>query len=307
MENEIKKAIEILNRGGVIIFPTDTTFGIGCRIDREDAVEKLYRIKKRPSSQSSPVLVDTVKMARELADVSQEIIDKLIEPYWPGALTIVMKCKIDKIPILVRGGGNTIGLRIPADQTARSVIRGIGVGLIASSANFSGCPTPFRMEDLDREIVKLVDYVIPGETKFKKASTVIDCSKKPWKILRQGAIEISNIKSKMSETNEKKKVTLIIDTSSNKQIKAGIRIEGKENVIVRELDSKKAQIVLPMIEEVLKKNKLSLEDLSLIEVNEGPGSFTGLRVGVSVANALGFALKIPINGKKLGDYVTVKY
>lgn len=101
--------------------------------------------------------------------------------------------------------------------------------------------------------------------------------------------------------------TLLLDTSSNKEIKVGIRINGKEDFLSREMDSRKAQVVLPLIQEVLKKHKLSLKDLASIEVNDGPGSFTGLRVGVSVANALGFALKIPVNGNKIGKYATVKY
>lgn len=100
---------------------------------------------------------------------------------------------------------------------------------------------------------------------------------------------------------------LIIDTSDNKQISVGLKIDNKEFVKTRKLDTTKAQAALPMIEKILSEKKLSLQDLDSIEVNAGPGSFTGIRVGLSIANALSFSLKIPVNGKKLGDFVTGSY
>lgn len=100
--------------------------------------------------------------------------------------------------------------------------------------------------------------------------------------------------------------TLIIDTSSNKEIEVGLKMDDKEFVLKNTVD-RKNQEVLPLIEKLLKKHKLSLKDLNSIEVNPGPGSFTGLRVGVSIANTLGFLLKIPINGKKVGEYVEPVY
>ncbi len=101
--------------------------------------------------------------------------------------------------------------------------------------------------------------------------------------------------------------TLIIDTSSNKEVIVGLDIDGDKMFDKRLLDHRKAQVVLPMIDEILKKNKLDLKDLTGIEVNTGPGSFTGLRVGVSIANAFGFVLKIPINGESVSKTVEPRY
>jgi len=86
---------------------------------------------------------------------------------------------------------------------------------------------------------------------------------------------------------------LLIDTSSNKLISVGIRINGKEYFIKRKIGKHKAQVVLPMIDKLLRQYKVSLKDLRSIEVNAGPGSFTGIRVGMAIANALSFSLKIP--------------
>ncbi len=205
MNNHIQKAIEILKNGGIVIFPTDTAFGIGCLIDDEKAVQKLFKIRKRPQEKATPVLVDTVKMAEDYVQkISQEVINKLIEPYWPGALTIVLKCKTEKVPELVRGSGDTLGVRIPNHPIARSLIRSVGKPILGPSANFAGEKTPYATQDLDPELIKLVDYVVPGECTIKqparhasqlagvagRASTVIDCTQKSWKVLRQGAIQL---------------------------------------------------------------------------------------------------------------------
>lgn len=189
--DEISKAIRILKDGGIVIFPTDTAFGIGCRIDDEDAVKRLFAVRKRPENKAVPVLVSSFHMAQEyLQEVPQDVIEKLVNPYWPGALTIVLKSKTEKIPLLVRGGTNTLGVRVPDHLTTLALINGVGIPLVGTSANFAGEQTPYTFEDLDKELVKMVDFVVPGECHTKQASTVIDCTVKPWKILRQGHIRL---------------------------------------------------------------------------------------------------------------------
>src|SRR5437762_1025561 len=92
--------------------------------------------------------------------------------------------------------------------------------------------------------------------------------------------------------------TLFIDTASNKEITIGLFIDEQKYFLKKELGFHKAQVVLPLIDELLKKHKLTIKDINALEVNKGPGSFTGVRVGVSVANALSYALGVPVNGKK---------
>ncbi|OGH15089.1 MAG: hypothetical protein A2860_00155 [Candidatus Levybacteria bacterium RIFCSPHIGHO2_01_FULL_37_33] len=100
---------------------------------------------------------------------------------------------------------------------------------------------------------------------------------------------------------------LVIDTLDSKNIRVGIKINGKSKYISFKAKVLKAQAVLPLIDKVLKVNNLKLKDINEIRINTGPGSFTGLRVGISIANTLGFFLKIPINGKKVGELVEPKY
>jgi L-threonylcarbamoyladenylate synthase len=189
----VTKAIEVLKRGGIVIFPTDTAFGIGCRIDREDTVKRLFRIRQRPTNQAVPVLVSGIEMAKIYLTPLSDNVRLLMENYWPGGLTIIHPCKIGLTPPLVRGFGSTLGVRMPDHEIALKLIEKVGVPILGASANFSGKPTPYNFSDLDPKLTKLVDYVVPGVCKTKRASTVIDCSVTPWKILRQGNVKVNII------------------------------------------------------------------------------------------------------------------
>jgi len=100
---------------------------------------------------------------------------------------------------------------------------------------------------------------------------------------------------------------VFIDTTSNEIIKVGLEIDGKMDLREESHEKKKAQIVLALIEELLVKHTITLQDITEIEVNPGPGSFTGIRVGIAIANTLGTVLQIPINGKKVGELIEAIY
>src|ERR1035437_4532447 len=192
MNNQIDQAVKVLNQGGIVIFPTDTAFGIGCKIDNENAAQRLFRIRNRPESQAVPVLVSDLEMARKyIEEISEDVIKKLVNPYWPGALTIVLKANKEKIFDLVRGGGEKAGIRTPNHPTILEIIKKVGVPVLGPSANFHGESTPYKFEDLSLRLTSLVDYVVKGECSVKQASTVIDCTQAPWKVLRQGAINVN--------------------------------------------------------------------------------------------------------------------
>jgi len=191
MNDQIKEAIDILNKGGIVIYPTDTAFAIGCKVSDEKVVERLFQLRRRPETKAVPVLIDSLEMARRyVTDVPIVVREELMEKYWPGALTIVLPCLSDNVASLVLGGGKTIGLRIPNHSVAREIIRGVGEGIIGCSANFAGDATPYTFEDLDPELITLVDCVVSGKATLQQTSTVVDCSVEPWKILREGAIKL---------------------------------------------------------------------------------------------------------------------
>lgn len=193
--NKIDKAIEVLRKGGIIIFPTDTAFGIGCRMDDEKAVRRLFKIRRRPENQAFSVLTSSIEMTeRYLKPLSHGVLE-LMKEYWPGAITLILQCIKEKVPGDVRAGGNTLGVRMPNNKIILSIIEGAGVPILGPSANFHGEKTPYYFKDLDPKLVKLVDYVVPGERvsrrkRINTASTVINCAQIPWEVIRQGVIEL---------------------------------------------------------------------------------------------------------------------
>ena len=191
MRKLIQKAVKILNSGGIVIFPTDTAFGIGCRVDMPQSVARLFKLKKRPLNQAVPVLASDLAMAEKyLLSPLPNNVRRLMNDYWPGALTVIYKSKPDKISPPVAGVNQTLGIRIPNHDLILKVIRQAGVQLLGPSANFHGKPTPYKTEDLDTELKGIVDLVIGGDCPLKQASTVIDCSKSEWKIVRQGSVAV---------------------------------------------------------------------------------------------------------------------
>ena len=189
---DLNQAIKVLKEGGIVIFPTDTAYGIGCRMDDEKAIRRLFDLRRRPPVQAVPVLVDSITQAEKyLVPPLPDNVRHLMKRYWPGALTVIYPCSTSKVPELVRGGGTTLGVRMPNHEIALSLIKGIGVPLLGPSANFHGRATPYSFADLDRELVKLVNYVIKGECRLREASTVVDCSKRQWRVIRQGAVVVN--------------------------------------------------------------------------------------------------------------------
>lgn len=285
---KINEAIDVLNSGGIVIFPTDTAFGIGCRIDSEDSVKRLFHIRKRPMTQATPVLVSSISMAKQYLQPVSKTVEELMNTCWPGGLTIVYRCITDKIPSLVRGGRDTLGVRMPDHELTLELINRVGVPILGPSANFHGEKTPFAYSDLNPDLLKLVDYVLPGECKTKIPSTVIDCSVTPPKIIRQGAVVVDAMKIP---------VILAINTSQRDTTKVSLTVNGKHVEKSSPSRAQASQTLLPLIDELLKEQQLTIQDVTSIMVHTGPGSFTGLRVGASVANALGWSLKIPVNGR----------
>lgn len=190
MRKIIEDGIRIFQNGGLIIFPTDTAFGIGCRMDMVKSVERLFQIRNRPLSQATPVLVSSIEMAEAYYQNISNDMRILMSKFWPGALTIVANGKTDKIPELVRGGGKTIGIRMPNQQDILEIIEAVGVPILGPSANIHGQLTPYNFLDLNQDLIAQVDYVIPGNCQIGNVSTVVDCTGLSPVIIRKGAIKL---------------------------------------------------------------------------------------------------------------------
>ncbi len=176
---EINKAVNILKKGGIVIFPTDTVYAIGCLWNNMLAKARLRRIKV--SHQNFPILIDNLSQLHQLAKVNGPA-QQLINKFWPGALTIVLKSK---------HGSGKVGIRMPKSKIARALVAGTGAPLIGTSASFADEESPKKYEDLDDNLKKLVDFTVEGMCELKKESTVVDATTIPFKILRYGALTIT--------------------------------------------------------------------------------------------------------------------
>ncbi|MDO8451490.1 MAG: L-threonylcarbamoyladenylate synthase [bacterium] len=295
-----ERAIEVLRGGGIVIFPTDTAFGIGCRIDHQLAVDRLFDLRQRQRTHATPVLVSNISMALPYLNMPSSIVRHLMQTYWPGALTIVSACNKDMVYSPIRGGGDSIGFRAPDHDSIRRIIDEVGVPILGPSANFHGHLTPYSTEDLDPELLKKVDFILEGECKKKSVSTVVDCTTFPCTILRAGAIAL--------RAQDLASITLLrIDTRERDSVEVEVAWDNHVKKRTSRRHGSLSQAVLPLIEEALADVGLKPEDIDEIQVETGPGSYTGLRVGIAVASALSTLFHIPINGKPAGSVIDPVY
>ena len=177
--NQIEKAAEILRLGGIIAYPTETVYGFGANIFNETAIRRLFEIKQRPLSKPISVAVANFNMLENIACVfekDKEILKKLL----PGPVTIILPKK-EVISDLLTARRGLIGIRFPENKTAREIIEKAGFPITATSANFSGGEEVTEV----RYVKQDVDYIVDGECKYKRPSTIVDLVNR--KILREGA------------------------------------------------------------------------------------------------------------------------
>ena len=194
--DEVQKAAEIVKNGGVIIFPTDTVFGIGCRIGNQKALERLYRIKKRDESKPTLIIIENIKQGKKYATFDKKSL-LLAKVFWPGPLTLVLKSKVG-VPNMIKGIRNTLGLRQPNHKIVQKLISLVGEPLLAPSANFSRQIPPSKFSEIDKNLIKLVDYVLNFECGGNKPSTIFESLNGTNNFIRIGAISKKRILSKMS-------------------------------------------------------------------------------------------------------------
>ncbi len=171
--------------GKVIVFPTDTVYGIGCLLSDEKSVEKIYAIKKRDADKPLAVLCGNLEDAKRLSK-HYPAFERYAKAYWPGALTLVVK-KTSLVPDFVTKGLDTVGLRIPNDPIARQILNHFGP-MAVTSLNYSNEPAILKF-DAVKKFINQVDFVVDGGNLKEMSSTVYDVENA--KTLRQGSIVIS--------------------------------------------------------------------------------------------------------------------
>lgn len=191
----IDQAAAELKAGRAAIFPTDTVFGLGVAVAYAAGPDIIFNIKERDRRKPIAWLVGSVDDLDAYGKVVPESVKVLARTFWPGALTIIVKAG-DSVPQSFRSDEGTIGLRMPANETALKLIRKVGCPLATSSANLAGASSPRSFDQIDPELLGRVRVAIDDALpKSGIASTVVDCSTGHAQILREGAITIADIRA----------------------------------------------------------------------------------------------------------------
>lgn len=187
-EDNIKEAANIINQGGLVLFPTETVYGIGASGLNEDAVKKIYKAKGRKSDNPLILHISNMDMLDILAKDITDVEYNLMKNFWPGPFTIILNKK-NIVPDIVTGGLNTVAVRMPSNKIAIELIQSANVPIAAPSANISGKPSGTNIKDIYEELKDKIDYVIDGGTcEVGLESTVVKVEQNTVRILRPGKI-----------------------------------------------------------------------------------------------------------------------
>ena len=192
---KLEEPANIIKDGGIVIFPTETVYGIGTNGLDEKAVKKLYDLKKRPLNKAISLLVCDMNMVNEIAKDITEVEYKLMKAFFPGPFTIILKKK-DIIPNIVTANMDTVGIRMPSGEIAQKIIQYANVPIATPSANISGTPSATKLDNIVNDFEKNVDYFVDGgDSKLGIASTIVKVIDGVPHILREGTITKEQILS----------------------------------------------------------------------------------------------------------------
>ncbi len=187
----IETAIDLLNDGEIVAFPTDTVYGLGTNAFYSPGIIKLFEAKGRDANKAIAVLIGDLDQLNLLTDDLSETARKLVANFWPGGLTIVVPKKKD-LPELL-SAGSSIGIRMPNHPVALDLLRKFGP-IATTSANLSGMNNPHDAKDVERQLNKRVPLILDGgRCPGGVPSTVVDCTTEEVRILRPGTISMKEI------------------------------------------------------------------------------------------------------------------
>ena len=189
-DDELEQVIKVLESGGVIIFPTDTVYGLACSAKDDLAINKLFELKGRNNNKPICVLTDSVDKIKKVAYINNKEED-IIRKYMPGALTIILNKK-EEVSNVLTSNLKTIGVRIPSNEISKKILSKLDYPLAVTSANISGEEAGIRIEDFLKDFNNKVEIIIDGGlTEYKQSSTIIKVEKEKIIVLREGSLKIN--------------------------------------------------------------------------------------------------------------------
>ena len=191
----IQKAVAVLKRGGVIAFPTSTLYGLGADAANPAAIQRIFAIKFRSPKQAILILIRDKAWLPKLVKKIPPVAINLMDAFWPGGITMVFQASQNILPDLM-GDTGKIGIRVPKHPVAAAIVSELDRPLTGTSANLSGRPGCFNVDNLDVEVAAKLDGVLDaGPLTGGRGSTVIDVTEDPPQILREGTISKEQIES----------------------------------------------------------------------------------------------------------------
>ena len=201
---KLKKPAKMIKEGKIVIFPTETVYGIGTNGFKSDSIKKIYEIKKRDFNKPISLLVNSIKMIESVAKNISDLEYALINRFCPGPFTIILKKK-KEVPDILTANGDTVGIRMPDSLIARTLIDYSGVPIATPSANISGKPSGTSIANIMKDFKDSVDCIIDnGESKLGIASTIVKVENEKPIILREGAIKKEEIFDFVNNYNKRK-------------------------------------------------------------------------------------------------------
>jgi L-threonylcarbamoyladenylate synthase len=185
--DDLARAIGVLQRGGVIAYPTDTLYGLGADPRRPEAVDRLFAIKGRPAGMAIP-LIATDRAQAEAAGSFDAVAARLADAFWPGPLSVVVPAAATMAPAVL-GEGGTVALRVPAHAIARELAAGLGFAITATSANRSGAPATAEPSEVAASLGGVIDLLVDdGAAAGGPPSTIVAIDRGVPRLVRAGAI-----------------------------------------------------------------------------------------------------------------------
>jgi len=189
----INLAATVLRDGGIVVFPTETVYGLGALADSKFGPHEIFEVKVRPVGLPIPLLVETEDALDTWGKDVPEYAHNLAREFWPGAVTLVVKAS-DRVPRDFRATDGTIGLRSPDHEVVLELLAASGGPIFATSANTHGNPAPGSFDEVEPRIIAAADMVLDGgETQHQVASTVVLCTGPEPVIVREGAVASDKI------------------------------------------------------------------------------------------------------------------
>ena len=196
---ELKEPAKIIKDGGIVIFPTETVYGIGTNGFNEESVRKIYELKKRDFNKPISLLVSNMEMVKTVAENITNLERALMEQFWPGPFTIILKKK-KIVPDILTANGETVGVRMPSGIIAKQLIEYAGVPIATPSANISGNPSGTNIDDIRNDFEGKVDCIIDsGISELGVASTIVKVIDGIPHVLREGTITKKQIQEVVSK------------------------------------------------------------------------------------------------------------